>query len=126
MTLTIVAALLLTGLHALGRFGPLRPRTRAIALGKAALIDNSALLIRKAGREARLGGRYAAAVRERAARAFGVPARLRDAALDDYLDGLKGRHRFTDLAVAAEAASDRHSLLDAAQALHDWQQEKTE
>lgn len=129
MTLAIVAALLLAGLHALGRFGPVRPRERAIAFGKAALVDNSALLIRKAGREARLGGRYAAAIRERAARAFGAPARLRAKdtgdALDAYLDALKGRHRFTDLAQAAEAAADRHSLLAAAQALHDWQGEKT-
>ena len=124
MTLAIAAALLLAGLHALGRFGPVRPRERAIALGKAALVDNSALLIRKAGREARLGGRYAAAIRERAARAFGAPARLRDAALDDYLNALKGRHRFSDLAQAAEAAADRHGLLHAAQALHDWQGEK--
>ncbi|KEQ51634.1 DUF4350 domain-containing protein [Sphingobium chlorophenolicum] len=126
MTLAIAAALLLTGLHALGRFGPVRPRERAIAFGKAALVDNSALLIRKAGREARLGGRYAAAVRDRAARAFGAPARFRDGALDDYLDALKGRRRFTDLAQAADAATNRHGLLEAAQALHDWQGEKTE
>jgi hypothetical protein len=128
MTLAIVAALLLTGLHAFGRFGPPRARMRAIAFGKAALVDNSALLIRKAGREARLGGRYAAAIRERAARAFGVPARLRNgdagAALDVYLDSLKGPSRFTDLARAAQAAEDRHGLLEAAQALHDWQGEK--
>ena len=124
MTLTILAALLLAGIHAFGRFGPPRPRMRAVALGKAALVDNSALLIRKAGREARLGGRYAAAVRDRAARAFGVPARLRDGALDQHLDSLKGQHRFTDLAQAVQAASDRHSLLEAAQALHDWQGEK--
>ena len=93
-------------------------------MGKAALVDNSALLIRKAGREARLGGRYAAAIRDRAARAFGVPARLRDGALDQHLDSLKGQRRFTDLAQAVQAASDRHSLLEAAQALHDWQGEK--
>ncbi|WCP13722.1 hypothetical protein sphantq_02159 [Sphingobium sp. AntQ-1] len=125
MTLAIAAALLLAGLHAFGRFGPPRARTRAIAFGKAALVDNSALLIRKAGREARLGGRYAAAMRDRATRAFGAPARLRDGALDAYLDSLKGARRFTDLIQAADAASDRHSLLDAAQALHDWQEDKS-
>jgi hypothetical protein len=96
-----------------------------VAFGKAALVDNSALLIRKAGREARLGGRYAAAIRERAARFFGAPARLPDGALDQYLDSLKGKQRFTDLMQAADAASDRHSLLDAAQALHDWQGDKS-
>lgn len=125
MTLAIAATLLLAGFHAFGRFGPPRARTCAVAFGKAALVDNSALLIRKAGRESRLGGRYAAVIRERAARAFGAPARLRDQALDQYLDSLKGAHRFTDLAQAADAASDRHSLRDAAQALHDWQGEKT-
>ncbi|MGK2910265.1 MAG: DUF4350 domain-containing protein [Sphingobium sp.] len=124
MTLAIAAALLLAGVHAFGRFGPVRPRQRAIAFGKAALVDNSAALIRKAGREARMGGRYAAVVRERAANMFGAPARLRDGALDAYLDALKGTHKFTDLAAAAEAASDRQSLLDAAQALHAWQREK--
>ncbi len=72
-----------------------------------------------------MGGRYAAAMRDRAARAFGAPARLRDRALDDYLDGLKGAHRYTDLMQAAQAASDRPSLLDAAQALHDWQEDKS-
>ncbi|WP_088183482.1 hypothetical protein [Sphingobium sp. Z007] len=125
MTLAIATALLLAGLHAFGRFGPPRARTRAVAFGKSALVDNSALLIRKAGREARLGGRYAAAMRDRAARAFGAPARLRDGELDQYLDSFKGAHRFTDLMQAAQAASDRHSLLDAAQALHDWQKDKS-
>jgi hypothetical protein len=124
MTLAIVAALLLAGVNAFGRFGPIRPRQRAIALGKTALVDNSAALIRKAGREGRLGGRYAAAIRERAVRIFGVPARLREAALDTYLDGLKGSSRFTDLVRAADEADDRRSLLDAAQALHAWQGEK--
>lgn len=123
MTLAIIAALLLAGIAAFGRFGPVRQRTRAIAFGKAALVDNSAALIRRAGREARLGGRYAALIRERAAIAFGVPARLRDAALDAYLDRLKGDHHFSDLAKAVEDAGDRHSLRDAAQALHAWQRE---
>lgn len=125
MTLAIVATLLLIGLHAFGRFGPPRVRARAVAFGKAALVDNSALLIRKAGRESRMGGRYAAAIRDRAARAFGAPAHLRDGALDAYLDSLKGPHRFTELAQAADGAIDRNSLLDAAQALHDWQKDKS-
>ncbi|HEX7822037.1 MAG TPA: hypothetical protein VF463_15620 [Sphingobium sp.] len=120
MTLAIVAALLLAGVQAFGRFGPIRPRQRAIALGKTALVDNSAALIRKAGREGGMGRRYAAVIREAAARAFGAPARLRDGALDDYLDAMKGSHRFTELAGDAADASDRQSLLAAAQALHAW------
>lgn len=124
MTLALAAALLLAGLYALGRFGPVRRRERAIAFGKAALIDNSAAIVRKAGREARLGGRYAMVIRERAVVAFGVPARLRDAALDAYLDRLGGARTFTDLVAQADAAQDRQSLVAAAQALHEWKREK--
>ena len=51
VTLTIFAAMLLAAWQALVRFGPVRRRERAIAFGKAALVDNSAALIRKAGRE---------------------------------------------------------------------------
>ena len=120
MTLAVGAVLLLVGWQATARFGPPRLRTRAIAFGKAALVDNAAALVRRAGREATLGGRYAQLVRERAAAAFGAPARLRDAALDQYLDRLRRRGRFSDLAAAAMQAQDRRALADAARALHDW------
>jgi hypothetical protein len=125
MTLTLTVVLLLVGWHAFGRFGPIRPRARAIALGKAVLVENSAKLIRRAGRETDLGGRYAQVIRERAVATFGVPARLKDAALDSYLDKLGGGHRFSELARAAEATQDRAELVAAAQALHHWQKEKT-
>ena len=124
MTLAIVAALLLAGWQAFGQFGAPRRRARAIAFGKAALIDNAAALVRRARREKTLGGRYAYVVRERAAIVFGAPARLRDAALDAYLDRLARGAKFTDLAEAARTAHDRHEVLDAAQALHRWQWEK--
>jgi len=124
MTLTLVAAMLLAGWQAFARFGPPVRRARAIAFGKAALVDNSAALIRKARRQARLGGRYAEVIRDRAVTAFGVPAGLRDRGVDDYLDRMGGRAKFSDLAAAADAASDRQNLVAAAQALHDWQKEK--
>ena len=124
MTLTLVAAMLLAGWQAFARFGPPVRRERSLAFGKAALVDNSAMLIRKARRQARLGGRYAEVVRERAVTAFGVPAGLRDKGIDDYLDKLSGRARFSDLAAAADQASDKQELVAAAQALHDWQKEK--
>ena len=124
MTICVAVALLLAGVQAFGRFGPARARERAIAFGKAALVDNSAALVRKAGREDRMGGRYAAVIRERAVAIFAISSRLRDGALDAYLDKLKGKHRFTELAAAAEAAESREELLAAAQALHNWQKEK--
>ncbi len=124
MTLTIVAAMLLAGWQAFGQFGAPRRRVRAIAFGKAALIDNAAALVRRARREKTLGGRYADVVRERAAIVFGVPARLRDAAVDAYLDRLGRGTKFSELAAAARLAGDRQEVLEAAQALHRWQREK--
>ncbi|MCH3014581.1 hypothetical protein K3W98_14800, partial [Listeria monocytogenes] len=78
----------LAGIQATARFGAPRRRERAIAFGKTALIDNAAALVRKAGRQGALGARYGDLVRERAVGVFGVPARLRDGALDAHLDGL--------------------------------------
>jgi hypothetical protein len=122
-TLAIAAALLLAALQALTRFGPARRPERALAFGKAALIDNTAALVRKAGREAALGARYAEMIRERAVTIFGVPSRLQGQAVDDYLDGLDGDGRFSALAEAAAAAHRRDELLAAARALHLWQKE---
>lgn len=123
-TLAIAAALLLAGLQAISRFGPPRRPERAIAFGKAALIDNAAALVRQARREAGLGGRYAEMVRDKAVTVFGVPARLRDNAVTEYLDKLDGRASFSALASAAAEARGREELLAAAQALHRWQSEE--
>lgn len=123
VTLALVAAMLLAGLHSLIRFGAPRRRQRALAFGKAALVDNAAALVRKARRQAALGARYAELIRARAAAAFGAPAKLQGEALDAYLDGLGGKP-FSTLAAAASGARDQHELLGAAQALHDWQREK--
>jgi hypothetical protein len=120
MTLALAAALLLAGLHAAGQFGAPRARDRAIAFGKTALVDNTAALVRRAGRQGRMGGRYAAAVRERARAQFGIPARVGGPALDAALDRVPGRARFTDLAEAAAAARTPADMLAAARALADW------
>ncbi|GAA0324432.1 hypothetical protein GCM10009087_38430 [Sphingomonas oligophenolica] len=124
MTLAIAAAVMLAAWQATARFGSPRRRERAIAFGKAALIDNTAALVRKAGRQAMLGSRYVDVIRDRAAMVFGISPRLRDGALDAHLDRLEGRARFTELAEAAKSARDRHSALLAAQALHQWLWEK--
>jgi hypothetical protein len=122
-TLAIAAALLLAALQALNRFGAPRRPERALAFGKAALIDNTAALVRKARREASLGARYAEMIRERAVTIFGVPPRLQGPAVDDYLDRLGGDARFSKLAGAAADAHRRDELLAAARALHQWQRE---
>lgn len=122
-TLAIAAALLLVALQALTRFGPPRRQERALAFGKAALLDNSAALVRQAGRERSLGIRYAEMIRERAIAVFGVPHRLQGKAVDDYLDALSGDGRFSALAEKAAEARHRDDVLAAARALHQWQKE---
>ncbi|MGQ0660379.1 hypothetical protein [Sphingosinicella sp.] len=122
MTLALLFAALLAGFYGAFRFGPARREQRAIAFGKAALVENSAGLIRLAKREARLGGAYADVVRTEAARITGAPAWLGGERLDAYLDrlGRAGETRFTQLAAAVSAATDRASLMAAARALHEW------
>ena len=125
MTMSILAALLLAGWHALGRFGAPEPRERTLAFGKAALVDNAAALVRKAGRQARLGGRYADVMRERASAAFGVTARTGRAAVDEALARRGGPPRVSQLAAAATDARDTGELLTAAKALHEWRGRRT-
>lgn len=123
VTLALLAALLLAGWQALFRFGQPRRPGRAIAFGKAALLDNAAALIRRAGREASLGARYAQMIREQALAAFGVPERLRDEAADAYLDRMGARPQFSELAKAAETARNGEEVHAAAVALHQWRGE---
>ena len=78
------------GLHAAARFRAVRRGERALALGKDALIDNSAGLIRMAGREPAMAPRYAELQRAAALRALGGETRggvrLEGQALTDFLD----------------------------------------
>ena len=72
-TICLALALLAVAWRAFNRFGPPRQRTRDIALGKAALVANSAGLIRRAGRLHLIAGPYADAARDRVAAALGLP-----------------------------------------------------
>jgi hypothetical protein len=125
MTLALLFAALLAGLHGAFRFGQARREERAIAFGKAALVENSAGLIRLARREARLGGAYADVVRQDAARLAAVPPALQGEALDSYLDRLtKGDNPpFSALAGRLAAARDKHELVAAARALFSWKKD---
>jgi hypothetical protein len=105
VTLCLAAAAALAGWQAFARFGPPRRPGRAIALGKTALVDNSAGLIRLAGREARMARRYADLVLIQAARGVGAPRTLSGPALTRFLDRLAvhrgAGERLEDLAVEA-------------------------
>jgi hypothetical protein len=125
MTLALLFAALLAGLHGAFRFGQARREERAIAFGKAALVENSAGLIRLARRETRLGGAYADVVRQDAARLAAAPPALTGEALDAYLDRLTRGDTppFSDLASRLAAARDRHELVAAARALFSWKKD---
>ena len=123
VTLIIFAGLLLAGWQAVVRFGEPRRSQRALAFGKAALVDNSAALIRKAGREADLGWRYVDTVRDRAAALFRLPPWLKGRELDERLDALPAATKFSELAGAVESARHRELLLLSARRLNDWLEE---
>ncbi|MFD1036651.1 hypothetical protein ACFQ15_18620 [Sphingomonas hankookensis] len=59
VTLALIAAAVLAGIAAAGRFGPPIAEKRAVAAGKRALIDNIVALTRLAGRTPQAGPHYA-------------------------------------------------------------------
>lgn len=125
-TLVLVALAVLAGAQATARFGPARQPRRAVALGKTALADNTAGLIRLAGREARMTPLYAGLVRASAARAIGAPRGLEGQALDDFLDRVSrtvgASSTYSALAERARAAT-VSDLMAVARDLHLWKQE---
>ncbi len=116
-----LAAALLMGAHAAARFGPARPELGAPALGKASLLDNSAMLIHLARREPRMGVRYAALIRRTLARRVlgaGASLVLNDAKirqLDEALDRLTrpGETCFSALAGEMHHVRDNAALMRA-------------
>jgi hypothetical protein len=129
VTLSLAVAAALAGFQAACRFGPTIRPPPAFAFGKQALVDNSAALIRLAGREHRMGGRYADLALEQAARAVGAPRDLRGDDLVAFLDRLAARRgaldRLGPLIAAARAAPDRHRVAALAQSLYRWKLEMT-
>jgi hypothetical protein len=123
-TLSALAAAVLAGWAAFNRFGAARRQGRAFALGKRALADNQAALIRMARREHRLGGRYAQAIRDLVARAVGAPRDLEGPALDAFLDRLSAnrgvKETLADLSRDAAAAKTAHDITAVAQRLYRW------
>ena len=129
VTLCLATAAALAGFQAFCRFGPARRETRALAHGKEALADNTATLVRMAGKEAAMGEPYAVLTRDLAARAVGAPRSLTGEALTAFLDRLGQRRGSADslgvLSVTARTAGDRGRLLAAARRLYRWRVEMT-
>jgi len=117
-TLALLMAAFAAGWRAFNRFGPPRVTGRAIAYGKTALVENSAGLIRRAGRLRLLGAPYAALVAVRLARLLGLPPGSSGEAIDQAQArrGLPGPS-FSELTAALAAARTQHDLIRRAAAL---------
>ena len=120
ITLCLIAVGLLALWQAWMRFGPtLRPQ-RAIPVSKAALIANSADLIRQARRELDGADAYVQGQRRAIARRLHAPPGLDAAATDAWIDRRMRADgpRFSALARRLPLARSRHDFLADAQALH--------
>lgn len=125
-TLVAAALALLAGAQAFARFGPPLRSRRAVALGKAALADNTAGLVRLAGREHRMARLYARLIQASAARAIGAPRGLDGQDLVDFLDRVSrivgATNTYSALADRALTATPS-DLMAVARDLHTWKQE---
>ena len=126
LTLAVLAAAFLAGLHAFGRFGPAIAEPRAIPFGKRALADNSAMLIARAGAARRLGDRYVALTRDAVGHALGAGTLTPDA-LEIWLGklALPGQPGFAELADRLRTANTTEAVRSAAHAIHDWKRNIT-
>ncbi|MBI3438755.1 MAG: hypothetical protein HY054_08940 [Proteobacteria bacterium] len=108
------------------RFGPNAPTQRAIALGKAALAENSAALIRLSGRERRLAPGYARMTAGVASDKLGLKRQdeAQAAAALDRIGAAQGiGESYSRLAAAAAAAKSSQQMLEAARKLYAWKKE---
>jgi hypothetical protein len=127
-TLASAATAMLMGLHGLSRFGPVRRRARAIALGKRALVDNSAGLVRMAGREAELAPDYAALTKALIARRAHGATRAASEDAERWLVDLarlRGVAAPQALTEAAGQVRTRDDLLAVGRRLYSWRLEMT-
>ncbi len=124
LTLILLFAGLLALIHGFNRFGPVTKRGRVFALGKRALVETSADLLRRAGRIGGLGPRYAAMLRARAGERLGAPPSLRGDRLAEWIDAraaLRGEeHGFSSRAAAVAEAQSEEELHARARALAHW------
>ena len=124
VTLCLATAAALAGFQAFCRFGPVSPGGRAIPMGKTALIDNTAALIRLAGREHRMGGRFADLTADLTARAVGAPRGLGGEPLVAFLDRLGVARRqceiLSELGIQARMARTSDGLVAVTRRLFQW------
>ena len=125
ITLCLIAAGLLALWQAWVRFGPALKPGRAIPVSKAALIANSADLVRQARRELDGADAFVASQRNAIARRLHAPSGIDAAATDAWIDRRQkaGDTPFSALARRLPLARNKHEFLEGAQALSDIRKE---
>lgn len=125
-TLSFLLVAALIAWRAATRDGPTAVRNRALAYGKRILADNSAALIRLAGREHTMAPRYADFIRAFAAQRIGVArdgSETTSAELDRIAIARGVSQPFSTLAAEAASAQNGPASLAAARKLHAWTEE---
>jgi hypothetical protein len=109
------------------RFGPPLSEERPFGFGKAALVKGSAGLVRRLGREHLIGPAYADLLRDRAARALGLPPALPVDEIDARLALVpadESGRSYDQLLQDMRSARDRPAIAAAARALYGWKKER--
>ena len=127
-TLAALASAFLLGWAALVRFGPTAREGRVIALGKQALVDNSAGLFTMARRETRMAPGYLAMVRRRVARDIAAPKTMTEAQLSALFDRLGPEEQsgktFSQIESGLRGPSaNREELMTRARDLYRWRRD---
>jgi hypothetical protein len=127
-TLAALASALMLGWAGLVRFGPPIREARAIALGKAALADNSAGLFSMARRETEMAPGYLALIRRRMLRELGINKSMREADATALLDRLGPESVSGNLYSQMEGglripAANREDLMTKARNLFRWRRD---
>ncbi|WP_340692383.1 hypothetical protein [Hyphomonas sp.] len=127
-TLAAFAAAFLLGWAALVRFGPTARETRVIALGKQALVDNSAGLFTMARRETHLAPGYLTMMRRRVAREIAAPKTMTETQLSALFDRLGPEEQsgktFSQIERGLRTASaSREELMTKARELYRWRRD---
>ena len=127
-TLAALAAAFLLGWAALVRFGPTAREGRVIALGKQALVDNSAGLFTMARRETRLAPGYLIMMRRRVAREIAAPKTMTEAQLSALFDRLgpedQSGKTFSQIERGLRGPSaNREELMTRARELYRWRRD---
>ena len=124
-TLCAIVAAFLIAFHAFSRFGAAARPAPGLALGKTALVDNTAQLIRIMGREPRMAERYAIASRNLVLRALGLQRRVEQRQIELVLGALERRSTDTKFSeISAEVGRVRHrtDLMRVAAKLYSWRE----